>query len=208
MNHKSLTLVAWKLLRWMAKPCGDVSRGASVFHSFRIGNDKLPRFGHFDRDINKSGRLAALELIDRGWVDDGDDFGNRRLNEAGLNAAATLPRPAWSPPPPPALVARDWDVLHSLSSSCRTYAKHLGDGRDWVSPLDCGGQNGSYHSASMVKLTRHGYAECRAWGKILCGREIVPEPRLFHGGKGSRKFRITPAGRAALVAHNDARRQE
>lgn len=183
MNPR-LTLIEWKLLQWMAKP-----RENGCFECFSYRNGKVS----FHRDFTAPAKRAALKLLKAGWVT-ADEFKSYRLNEAGKHAASTIPRPEWAPPKPPVLRDEDYYVLWSLERS-------LEDER-WRTPLDCGGTNGSHHSASLVKLVQHGFAECRQRGihsSIVCGPKITPEPRLAARGKGSREFRITPAGMNALL---------
>lgn len=84
------------------------------------------------------------------------------------------------------MVDRDGEVLAELDSACRMFLRldHM-DG--WVRPLDCGGTNGSDHSYRLSKLARMGLAEQRqrsSWGT---------------GQRGSKRYRITEAGRIALA---------
>jgi len=79
------------------------------------------------------------------------------------------------------LTDRDIDTLAELEFACRNHLEVTGN--DFVQPLDCGGMNGSHHSATLAKLTKRGLVE-----------------RKRRGGysRGSWKYRITDAGRALL----------
>lgn len=82
----------------------------------------------------------------------------------------------------PRLIERDIEILCDLEAACRNYMNVVGD--DWVQPLDCGGSNGSDHSYRLGKLAKAGYAEQRRRGGW---------------SRGSKSYRITDAGRAALA---------
>jgi hypothetical protein len=188
-HSKALSLLEWKLLVWLATPYGHHN---DAYRAFRLIEGKA----RFHEEIKADAARSALGLIARGWTTKPDEFGNIWLNEDGLNAAKTLVKPAWEPPPPAPLEARDWDVLDELGAR---------QAWDWVAPMDCGGTDGSHHSASLTRLTRHGFAECRKGGtdKVYCGSQIVREPRLFQAAKGSREFRITPEGIHALSGRSE-----
>jgi hypothetical protein len=183
---KALTLLEWKLLQWMATPYGLHN---DSFCSFLIVTGKA----RFCERLKVGARKAAMKLVALGYTSEPDRFGNIRLNEKGIEVARVAPKPAWRAPKPSAMAPRDWDVLNALRAANREIP--------WARPLDCEGSDGSFHSASLVKLTHHGYAECRQRGgeRILCRDEIVPMPRLFPTGRGSRCFRITPDGIHALI---------
>lgn len=76
------------------------------------------------------------------------------------------------------LMSRDVEVLEDLDSACTAM--------DWARPLDCGGFNSSDHSYRLSKLERMGYAESRQ--------------RRAWMTRGSKEYRITSSGRAALRA--------
>lgn len=83
------------------------------------------------------------------------------------------------------------DVLESLISHAESAAKYGAQGYDsseWAAPLDLGGTNGSPHSYVLSKLVDAGLVEFRRRG---------------FGPRGSKEYRITNAGRAALA--NDTR---
>jgi hypothetical protein len=96
------------------------------------------------------------------------------------------------------LTARDIEVLNELvgaydqiERAVGWHPKMSGDGVwDGVAPLDCGGSNGSDHSYRLTKLCKLGLAEARKgaseWGQFSTRY------------KGSKKYRPTAAGRAAL----------
>ena len=79
------------------------------------------------------------------------------------------------------LTERDYEVLGELDAACRNYLAVTGS--DWVQPLDCGGSNGSDHSYRLSKLATAGLAESKRRGGW---------------SRGSKSYRITPGGRAAL----------
>ena len=80
-------------------------------------------------------------------------------------------------------VPRDIEVLDALSAAVWIDKRNGGSG--WVTPLACGGYNGSDHSYRLKKLARLGLVDCRktGWSK-----------------RGSNRYRITGAGlvRAAV----------
>jgi hypothetical protein len=78
------------------------------------------------------------------------------------------------------------DLVFAYDQHCRINPAYAERG---LSPLDCGGSNGSDHSYRLTKLVRLGYAEHRKfaeWGKAST---------KF---RGSKKYRPTIAGREAL----------
>lgn len=101
----------------------------------------------------------------------------------------------------PGLTPRDREILDSLIFAYDERARFgwptLSDGRiiDGVSPLDCGGMDGSDHSYRLSKLVKLGLAEHRkglSWG---------------HASKrvrGSKKYRPTDVGRAAIASATGA----
>jgi len=198
-RQEPLTFIQWKFLRWMAEPYGHPPYDASSCQSFLLDRGH-PYLGE---NMTLDARRAATTCIARGWVWV-DAYGNHRLNDAGRAAAATIPEPAWSPPPPPRLRDRDFEVLGALESANRTSRYP----RAWAASLDCGGMNGSYHSASLKKLARHGYAECRQRGSrdSTSAAAVISRPSLWKRGKGSLEYRITDAGVAAYETWAGARR--
>lgn len=91
---------------------------------------------------------------------------------------------------PQPLTERDIETLDALRGASDDAIKH--DTRamrriGWVQPLDCGGGNGSHHSATLTKLAKRGLAERHKFGG----------PR----DKGSCRYRITKAGRTFLAEH-------
>lgn len=93
---------------------------------------------------------------------------------------------------PRELTERDREVLVDLDVACRNYQHEIG--QDWVQPLDCGGSNGSDHSYRLSKLAKMGLAE---------------QKRRGGWSRGSKKYRITPAGRATLftIGHTSRPRE-
>jgi len=87
------------------------------------------------------------------------------------------------------LAERDFEVLIDLQNACDQFLKLEAMG-GWVRPLDCGGYNGSDHSYRLAKLARLGLAEQRqrsSWGT---------------GARGSKRYRITPAGQTYIIEQN------
>lgn len=87
------------------------------------------------------------------------------------------------------LTERDMETLDSLrfatDNHIEVYAgTDHAQAKGWVMPMDCGGWNGSHHSYTLTKLAARGLAE--RW-KLGSKRE-----------KGSCRYRINDAGRAAL----------
>lgn len=117
-----------------------------------------------------------------------------RVSEKG-RAFAAGPEPEITPVIP-ALGDKEWSILRSLAAI---------NTDEWASPLWVGGGNGTHHSESMYRLTLHGYLEMRKyWGDVVTGAAAWPKPRIYPRGKGSRRFRITEAGKAALAARGEA----
>lgn len=88
------------------------------------------------------------------------------------------------------LTERDIDTLGALRSASDNFIDvYNGTGtfraRGFVAPMDCGGFNGSHHSATLSKLVRHGLAE----------RHKNGSKRV----KGSCRYRINEDGRALLA---------
>jgi len=184
---KPLTFLQWKVLQWLAKPWANVP-GQENYYAFTIGdNGKI----YTQAKLTVDAQRAFVEIAKRGWTRI-DEYKNHWLNEAGKQAAKDIPQPTWNPPAPPALDDRDVQMLRELNRP-----------NGWYTPLDCGGTNGSYHSGSLTKLARHGYAECTQRGefastKILSGASVVLPPSMFPRPRGSRCFRITQAGKDFL----------
>lgn len=193
---KPLTLLEWKLVRWMAQQ--------PEVHSLGVSGQRVAL--NAQREPTADARRAARSLIAKrpAWFAVNTTFWVYRLNEVGQQAFAAEPRPAWHPPAPPALTAGDWEVLGELRVAVDNL-QQFGEG--WARTMDCGGSDGSGHSAQLVKLVRHGYAESRQVGGAIVqsGAHAVPEPQVFQRPKGSRQWRITPAGRAALAQQFAAR---
>lgn len=185
---KPLTLLQWKLLRWLAKPYLTSNDGKDCFPSMSA-KDGVFRWSNPNRDFTVDAHRAANTIRDRGWLDV-DAFGNYRLNAAGHAAAAAEPEPGWAPPVPPPLKDRDMSVLHSLAY--RTSGRLAGQ---WVSPMDVGGHNGSHHSATLRLLVRHGLAICKkGYDEVYDSTNVNVPPRLFKRAKGSCGYQVTEAG--------------
>lgn len=197
---KPLSLLAWKLLQAMAKPYGHPPHTyPSSYPALRTNQDGS-KFVHLSTrhdDLNAGVTKAAQELIARDWIVI-DQYRSHRLNEAGLAAAENTPRPAWTPPAPPAMSDEAWEVLGSLKyvNLDASYQQ------PWARTLDVGGGNGSNHSTLLLNLVRLGYAESKQRGsdKIETADNVVPEPILGQRAKGSRLYRIAPKGVEALMA--------
>jgi hypothetical protein len=83
-----------------------------------------------------------------------------------------------------ALTERDVDTLGDLAAACRNFLDVTGE--DWVKPMDCGGSNGSHHSATLKKLAARGLVEASRAKRHLNNRPGI-------------RYRITDAGRALLT---------
>jgi hypothetical protein len=84
---------------------------------------------------------------------------------------------------PAKLTERDLEVLEYLHCACNDLKKSRGDGSEWVTPMYCGGHDGSDHSYRLTKLAKYGYAE--------------EKPRS-RSSRGSKLYRITDLGRETL----------
>jgi len=80
------------------------------------------------------------------------------------------------------LTQRDFEILDDLCVACDNHL-HIGLD-DWVQPIDCGGTNGSDHSYRLSKLAKTPLAETKRRGGWT---------------RGSKSYRITEVGRAALA---------
>ena len=195
---KKLTLIEWKMLKYLLTPFR--AGGGPALPSFKIGPRDV--YLHPGDNVTADAKAALRSIALRGWTDT-DSYVNHRANEKGRAALSAHPdKPMWSPPAPPKLHERDFEVLGSLEGMVRCC------GTVWGTPLLCGGGSGSYHSASLVKLVQHGYASCRQrHGTVeTTGAGIVSEPHIFRKSKGSREFKITDAGIAALADYEQGRR--
>lgn len=201
MSHEKLTLIEWKVLKYLLRPHTAGNNG--TLPSFTLNARGV--YMSYSENLTADAKAALRSIAARGWTDV-DGYGNNRVNAAGRAAFDAHPeKPIWTPPAPPKLQDRDFDVLGSLD-----YLRRREPG--WGTPLDCGGTNGSHHSASLVKLTRHGYAAARQRnnGRTdgVSGAAIIPEPHIFHKSKGSREFRITEAGIAALKGWAETKKRD
>lgn len=83
----------------------------------------------------------------------------------------------------------------------------------WAQPMDVGGRDGSHHAATLRALTRKGLVERKKIHAIYCyngetmRKKLVNNRWIYTDGhppstgcccKGSCRYRITPAGRAAV----------
>ena len=198
LSSKPLTLLEWKVLRYMARPYAPGAE-TSAYYPCALVTEKTVSL-YPGRNFTSAAKRAVRAIFERGFLE-ADAFGNLRLTATARAFAGTVEKPAWTPPSPPALQERDWETLRGLEFANRSLRTCGVD--EWVAPLDCGGGDGTYHSASLAKLTHHGFAACRQIGSdsALTGPAIVPEPHLFHRSKGSRVFLITESGRKALADH-------
>lgn len=155
--------------------------------SLRYGSDGLSV--HADR--------AALSLIERGYVGEPDQHGNRRLTDAGRKAAQQPPPERTAAPPPP-LHDGDFEVLRELTTR-------------WLTPYEFGGRSGSRHSASALRLVHHGYAATKQRGapesSAIIGKSTTLSS-IFKQRKGSRVYRITTAGERALAQWRERKRSQ
>ena len=208
-----LSYLQWRILRFMSKAGAIVYTGEKrEERCFAIEDGCFAGFQpcRGNRDLLAAVGPAAKALVGTAYI---EEFYNThtsyspserrmiecrygpyyRLTKAGRKAALG-PAPAWELPKPPALGALEHEVLGAL-------AWHPSE---WRRPLDCGGNNGSGHSAALFNLVLNGYAEIsKNHDKPVSGAKAYPEPHLFRRGKGSRRFRITAAG----VEYHQSRRQ-
>lgn len=84
------------------------------------------------------------------------------------------------------LTERDIEVLGDLEAASRNYLDVQPSSEGWVMPMDCGGFNGSHHSATLKKLSDRGLADRKKYGS----------PRQ----KGSCRYRINEAGKEHLLS--------
>lgn len=187
-NERPLTLLQWKLLRWLSKPYFKDAHPSLTMNHGQFA------FVHPSRDFTKDTFRAAAKLKARGWLDC-DSYGNHRLNAAGHAAAISEPEPTWTPSRLTALQERDTDVLHSLARA--SSGRFAGN---WTTSLHCGGHNGSHHSASLKLLVRHGLAVGRQSGsdRVITAETVDQPPRLNRRAKGSMKYQVTEKGLARL----------
>lgn len=95
--------------------------------------------------------------------------------------------------PQPRMTPNQIDVLQSL----RHARYNATVTREWVTPLDIGAMNGSYHSAVLHRLASKGLVRFKQRG-------AADPPDGENGGKiwrgrGSKCYQITPAGMAVLT---------
>jgi len=90
---------------------------------------------------------------------------------------------------PETLPDREQEVLEALASA-ETCVPEWGG---WLTPMFCGGRDGSHHSATLAKLCRHGLVE-----------------KTERGGwtRGSLLYRITPAGLELYESWRKWRREQ
>lgn len=96
------------------------------------------------------------------------------------------------------LTDRDLDVLDDLIGGYDNHVRVMGDewiekDRDGIAPLDFGGSNGSHHGKTATKLVKHGFVEHRKRGAPWGDNRST-------GYRGSKVYRPTEAGRAAISA--------
>lgn len=196
---KPLSLLAWKLLQALAKPYGHPPHTyPGSYPALSEGRDgKFLRLSSRHDDLNASASKAVSELQARNWLVV-DEYRNHRLSETGVAAAETTPRPVWTPPAPPAMSDEAWEVLGELKYT-NLDASYK---QAWARTLDVGGGNGSNHSALLLTLVRHGFAESKQRGsdKIETEANVIPEPILGKRAKGSKLYRVTQKGVDALMA--------
>jgi len=85
------------------------------------------------------------------------------------------------------------EVLRTLERS-----NHLSSYPEpWCTPMDLGGSNGSHHSGTLHALAKKGLVQFKQRG----GEDPPPgeNGRKIWAGRGSKVYRITDAGRAALA---------
>lgn len=95
------------------------------------------------------------------------------------------------PDKPFTLTGRDYEILRDLTPTCSD------EPVVWQTPLDIGASNGSDHSYRLTKLAKHGLAEFKQRG---APDEEIGKPAR-HRSRGSKVYRVTPAGAAELERH-------
>ncbi len=68
----------------------------------------------------------------------------------------------------------------------------------WCRPLDVGASNGSHHSATLHALVKKGLVQFKQRGSRDPDGWESSERKLFRS-RGSKCYRITPAGRRAIA---------
>lgn len=173
------TYIEWRLLKFML-----VKRQPGERAVCRVGKDGHASITHaWDREVTKVAKAAALTAIKKGYLVKfrtvehwGDDY---ELSATGV-AIAEGPAMTWTPPKPPKLTERDWNVLHNVP---------VLDGK-WTTQ-DCGGTNGSHHSTSLKKLACHGLITTTA-----SSAKYPHPPTVYKRAKGSNRWCMTDTGRA------------
>jgi hypothetical protein len=60
------------------------------------------------------------------------------------------------------LTKRDYETLADLDAANRNLTD-VGHRKGWAKPMDCGGSNGSHHSATLARLAERGLAVRRGY---------------------------------------------
>lgn len=155
-----------------------------------------------DRRLDAAARAVAKV---EGWDTSGEtesfvgQLDNPRIARWVAVAAAAIKARPHQPRPPSQVrrttvaAERDLEVLGELDAALRNFAG-IGQPERYATPLDCGGTNGSDHSYRLNKLARLGLVEVQRRGGH---------------SRGSKWYRLTDAGRAALtmteITDNDAK---
>jgi hypothetical protein len=88
------------------------------------------------------------------------------------------------------LTERDLDTLGELEAANRSFEQQQHRG-GWAKPMDCGGSNGSHHSATLAKLFK---------AKLADRKGYTPGQRAVW------TYKINDAGRVELERHKAERR--
>lgn len=86
-----------------------------------------------------------------------------------------------------ALTERQLEVLRELEAAVRQGARR-------ITALDCGGMDGSHHSATLAQLCRKGLATRRKYTFGGCSCKCGQDAMFGHRCKGSFSYGITEQG--------------
>ena len=130
MSNISITYLEWAVLRFLCHR--HLKDPKTPLGSFRIIQGEV---WFFEKHITQPALRAAKSLVKKGYIGEPDTFGNRRPNEAGLQAAQSE-APALLIPPPPRLDSEDIALLKSMARF------HMQQPAAWQSPKLLGGSDG------------------------------------------------------------------
>ncbi len=94
------------------------------------------------------------------------------------------------------LTERDMETLWALEGANRNLTE-VGFRNGWARPMDCGGRDGSHHSATLQKLAKRRLVEVMGAKKLKFWQSALG---------GGAAYKITDAGRAELATWLEARK--